>query len=152
MVSPDQFFTKPLLEYYPANSGEWFAVGAALLHGGDPQYPHFMVKMLSGVNGEDDKMTRGELLCIIRIMERLLGAVKFIGHLITPVLVLSFMGHRQARVLQAHYNGDELVIHKTQLFDFTKKKDNDALLLLSRWAASSAVGDTVSGNSKAFTR
>lgn len=85
MISPDQFFTKPLFEYYPANSGEWFAVGAALLHGGDPQYPHFMVKMLSGVNGEDGKMTRGELLCIIRIMERLLGAVKFIRHLVTPV-------------------------------------------------------------------
>lgn len=62
------------------------------------------------------------------------------------------MGPRQARVLQAHYNGRELVVHKTKLFDFTKKKDNDALLLLSRWAASSAVGDTVSGSSKTLTR
>ena len=56
-------------------------------------------------------------------------------------------GTSSCRVLQAHYNGDELVIHKTKLFDFTKKKVNEAMLLVTRWAASSAVGDTVLGNS-----
>lgn len=32
-------------------------------------------------------------------------------------------------MLQAYYDGDELIIHKTELFDFTKEKDTAALLI-----------------------
>lgn len=47
-------------------------------------------------------------------------------------------------MLQAYYDGDELIIHKTELFDFTKKKDTAALLIFTRWAGASALGDTTS--------
>lgn len=53
------------------------------------------------------------------------------------------MGPRHARALQAYYDGDELVIHKTDLFDFTKCKNTDALLLFTRFEAGTAVGDTI---------
>ena len=49
-----------------------------------------MAKMLSGVNGEDDKLSRWELLCILRIIDRLIAAVKFLKHLITPVSAAAY--------------------------------------------------------------
>ena len=51
---------------------------------------------------------------------------------------------RHARLLQAYYNGHELVIHKTELFDFTKEKNTDALLVFTRFLASDPTGDTTS--------
>lgn len=54
------------------------------------------------------------------------------------------MGPRHARVLQAYYDGKEFVIHKTKLLDFTKGKNTDALLLLTRFKGSTAVGDVAS--------
>lgn len=54
------------------------------------------------------------------------------------------MGSQQARVLQAFYDGVELVIHKTKLLDFGKGKNFETLLLLTRWTASTAIGKTKS--------
>ena len=45
-------------------------------------------------------------------------------------------------MLQAHYDGQKLTIHKTELFDFTKDKNVKALTLFTRWSCSSATGDT----------
>lgn len=45
-------------------------------------------------------------------------------------------------MLQAFYDGVEVVIHKTKLLDLSKGKNSDALLLLIRWTASTAVGRT----------
>lgn len=52
--------------------------------------PHFMSLMVSNTNGVDNKITRGELLCILRIIERLLVTVKFVKHMITPVCFFLF--------------------------------------------------------------
>ncbi|KAJ6123311.1 hypothetical protein N7512_005776 [Penicillium capsulatum] len=42
-------------------------------------------------------------------------------HIIPPIFMVSIMGHRHARVLESHFDGETLVVRKTQLFDFTKE-------------------------------
>ncbi|OJJ87908.1 uncharacterized protein ASPGLDRAFT_42974 [Aspergillus glaucus CBS 516.65] len=63
-------------------------------------------------------------------------------HTIYTILLISFMGPRHARMPQAHYDGSNVIIYKTELYDFTKDRSVKALTLFSRWAASSGVGDT----------
>lgn len=60
-------------------------MAGGLVDGGTPRSPHFLLEMISDINGENDTITRGELLCILRMMERILGAVNFVSHMITPV-------------------------------------------------------------------
>lgn len=57
------------------------------------------------------------------------------------VLLFSMMGTQHARILQAHFNGTELVIHRSTLYDF--RHDDAALLeLFAQWFLSSPVGET----------
>lgn len=47
-----------------------------------------MVEMISNAFGDDDQISRGELLCILRAMGKLLKSVRLIKHMITPVCCL----------------------------------------------------------------
>ncbi|PKY01058.1 hypothetical protein P168DRAFT_284606 [Aspergillus campestris IBT 28561] len=107
-----------------------------------PKRPHFLCLMTTDIDGENDKLTRGELLCILRMQEKFHTVPFLKQHDIFPVLIISFMGPRHARMLQAHYDGSELIIHKTVLYDFTGDRNVKALSLFSRWAASSGIGST----------
>ena len=44
-----------------------------------------MVEMITNAHGDDDKITRGELLCILRTMGKLLTSVRLNKHIFTPV-------------------------------------------------------------------
>lgn len=107
-----------------------------------PKRPHFLCLMATDINGENDKITRGELLCILRMQEKFYQVPFFKQHTIFPILLISFMGSRHARMLQAHYDGLKLVVRKTELYDFTRGRNVEALSLFSRWAASSGIGNT----------
>lgn len=67
------------------------------------------------------------------------------------ILILSFMAPQHARALQAYYDGDELIIRKTDLLDFTQGKNPDALLLLTRLIMSTSIGDTISEKKRLAT-
>lgn len=59
------------------------------------------------------------------------------------VMIFSFMGEHNGRILQAHFDGEELVVRKLQLCDFsTKEKAQDNIQLFLRYMASEPVGDT----------
>lgn len=59
------------------------------------------------------------------------------------VILLSFVGPRHGRILQTHYDGINLVLRKSKLFDL-RSKDFDALKLFARWWCASPVGHTIS--------
>lgn len=59
------------------------------------------------------------------------------------VMLLSFMGPRHGRILQALYDGAKLVVRKSKLFDL-RSIDVDALKLFARWWYASPAGDTIS--------
>lgn len=103
-----------------------------------PKEHLFKCMMLNNVIGTDT-ITREELLCICRIMIKVLQHYK--NH-VAPVMIISFMGERHGRILVAHHNGVSLVIGQSQLFDF-RHKNIDALKILARWWCSSSVGKTI---------
>ena len=89
VTSPSFFPIRMSLdEFKGPNTVEWFARGIGFVR--KSPLPHFMSLMVSDIDGDDDKITRGELLCILRIIERLLVTVKFVKHMITPVCVFPF--------------------------------------------------------------
>lgn len=51
------------------------------------------------------------------------------------------MGRQHARILQAHFDGTDLIVLKSKLFDF-RTKDDEALALFAQWAYSEPVGNT----------
>lgn len=57
------------------------------------------------------------------------------------VLLFSMMGTQHARILQGHFNGIELVIHRSKLYDF--QHENAALLeFFAQLFLSSPAGET----------
>lgn len=74
-----------MLHQYGRNTDgleDWFAMGGNFV---DKQSPQFILELLSDTNGENDTIHRGELLGILRMMEKLHAPVKFANHHITPV-------------------------------------------------------------------
>ncbi|KAI2843359.1 hypothetical protein CBS11350_5228 [Aspergillus niger] len=92
---------------------------------GIPGGPRMKSLLLESVNADDDQITRGEIL-------------------FSPVLLISFVGPRHARILMGHHDGTNLVIRQSKRFAFWKQNIPDWKILL-RWWCSSAVGDTING-------
>ncbi|PWY90770.1 hypothetical protein BO70DRAFT_384398 [Aspergillus heteromorphus CBS 117.55] len=109
-----------------------------------PDGPQYKCMMLDDVDTDDTRITRGELLCACRLMIKRLSLRVHANHMIAPVLLLSFLGPRHARLLLAHYDGNNLVIRKSELFD-CREKNIPAFRVPLRWWCSSAVGDTITG-------
>jgi hypothetical protein len=60
-------------------------------------------------------------------------------------MVLSFMGNRRRRILQCYFDGMDLVIYKSPLFDFSlMKKAQLPIQIFVQCLASSPVSDTKS--------
>ncbi|PWY95110.1 hypothetical protein BO94DRAFT_606270 [Aspergillus sclerotioniger CBS 115572] len=132
----------------PSDEELWDVVGAdirwlstATSH--SPKQPYFKCMMASNIDG-NDRLTRWELECICKSMEKLLNLRIYAKHLVTPVMILSYMGPRQVRILLAHFDGTNMVIRKSQFYDM-RTEDVEALRLLVRWWCSSESGDTING-------
>lgn len=88
--------------------------------------PHIMLTMVPGFEG-DEKLLRGEALAILE-------ASWDKGHKIIPVLAFSFMARQQGRILQAYFNGEELISYKSEPYDFIRKEDAPINLFLQHLA------------------
>ncbi|OGM39297.1 hypothetical protein ABOM_011967 [Aspergillus bombycis] len=102
--------------------------------------PHMKCLMESEVAG-DDRLLRGELIAIVKIMTARLNTKSLRTHTVAPVLLYSIMGPEQIRVLEAYFNGKNLIIRKTKLYDM-KQEDMATVDLLTRWWLGFAVGET----------
>ncbi|RAL01044.1 uncharacterized protein BO80DRAFT_434706 [Aspergillus ibericus CBS 121593] len=129
----------------PSSEELWNVVGAdirwfstAISH--IPNQPSFKCMMASNIDG-DGRPTRWELECICKSMEKLLNRRVHAKHLVTPVMILSYMGPRQVRILLAHFDGTDLVIRKSQFYDLWTENVEALRLLVRRWCASES-GDT----------
>ncbi|KAJ9244240.1 hypothetical protein DTO169E5_1845 [Paecilomyces variotii] len=113
----------------------------AVYHYHDTKFPHLKSMMISDVDGDNETLFRGELLALIRMIRGRLETKKFARSPVHPVLLFSMMGTQHARILQAHFNGTELVIHHSKLYDF-RYEDAVLLELFAQWFISSPVGET----------
>ncbi|KAI9039977.1 uncharacterized protein KD926_008667 [Aspergillus affinis] len=130
----------PLWEYELENAIDWRAAGIRE----NPDGSWVRCMMLESVNGDEDQITRGEILSICRIMIKCLRAKSYLSYKVIPVLLISFTGPRHARILLAHHNGTELVIRQSKLLDF-REKNVPAFKILLRWWCSSGTGDIING-------
>ncbi|KAJ9486127.1 hypothetical protein VN97_g7211 [Penicillium thymicola] len=63
-------------------------------------------------------------------------------HIVAPILALSLMGPRHARVLEADVDREILNIRASRLYDFTRK-NTDVVQLLTRYWIGDACGQTM---------
>ncbi|KAL1970745.1 hypothetical protein VTN77DRAFT_2579 [Rasamsonia byssochlamydoides] len=107
--------------------------------------PHFQCEILYNVVGNDQQLLRGELLTFIRLMRGRLKMksirMTMMGHITVPVLLFTYMKPRHGRILQGHFDGNELVVYYSKLYDFTEK-NSEARKLFMQWQFSEPTGET----------
>ncbi|GLA90878.1 hypothetical protein AtubIFM57143_000485 [Aspergillus tubingensis] len=81
----------------------------------------------------DGRLLRGEIMTITDIMAARLRTRSLRSHIIAPMLVISIMGPRQARVLEADFDGEMLNIRAFKLYDFSCKNTDSAQLIARYW-------------------
>ncbi|PLB55281.1 hypothetical protein P170DRAFT_461193 [Aspergillus steynii IBT 23096] len=143
-MQPIDFPRCSLWEFEFEDSIDWRSGGIA----DSPDGPWIKCIFYDSVNPNDHQITRGEILCICRIMTTCLSRQAYSAHYIIPVLLLSFVGPRHARILLAHHDGTNLVIRQSDRFALWEK-DIPKLKVLLRWWCSSGIGDT--GTTKAVS-
>ncbi|KAL4941083.1 hypothetical protein BDV06DRAFT_223439 [Aspergillus oleicola] len=111
---------------------EW-ACNGGWVPPGDKQ-PHFKAVMYSAISGREECLLRGEVLTILGIMMERLRMESLGKHLIIPVMLFSFMGPRHGRILLAYFDGQQLVIRKSPLYQFTSR-DEGSMELFARYQA-----------------
>ncbi|KAL4868986.1 hypothetical protein BDV12DRAFT_196786 [Aspergillus spectabilis] len=107
-------------------------------------HPHTMFIIASPESANlDNTLVRGEVTTILTAMisrykngRQILKRQK-----VMPVMLISVIEHR-ARILQAHYNGDNVVIRVSPLIDPEQEEECDGYDLFSRYLASEPIGDT----------
>ncbi|GKZ20232.1 hypothetical protein AbraIFM66951_001439 [Aspergillus brasiliensis] len=81
----------------------------------------------------DDRLLRGEIMTITDIMAARLRTKSLRLHIIAPMLVISLMGPRHARVLEADFDGEMLNIRASKLYNFSRKNTESAQLITRYW-------------------
>ncbi|PWY84809.1 hypothetical protein BO70DRAFT_313017 [Aspergillus heteromorphus CBS 117.55] len=114
---------------------------AAVTELADPTIPHIKAMLISDAMG-DERLLRGEIMTITDIMATRLRTKTFRPHVVAPILLVSLMGPRHARVLEASFDGQTLTVRSTELFDFTQR-NTEAAQLLARYWLGGACGSTM---------
>ncbi|RHZ43228.1 uncharacterized protein CDV56_100528 [Aspergillus thermomutatus] len=105
--------------------------------------PHVMFSLVHEYASDDNKLLRGEVLAILATMLTRLTSNEYQDHNVIPVLVLSFMGDKQARLLQAYFGDQGLVIYKSRLLSFQVLEDAEkSIEFLLQFMAGKLVGST----------
>ncbi|RAK98448.1 uncharacterized protein BO80DRAFT_503946 [Aspergillus ibericus CBS 121593] len=117
------------------------AFGTLLIwHVAKASQPHIQCIMDNNMDVGDDHLLRGEVLTVIRIMLGQLKQKAFVNHMIAPVLLFS-MNRRHPRVLEAYFDGYELVIRHTKTYNFTFM-NVAGFKTFAQWWVGNPVGDT----------
>ncbi|KNG91726.1 hypothetical protein ANOM_000216 [Aspergillus nomiae NRRL 13137] len=106
-----------------------------------PSYPHVMAVIYNNLVATDDTVLSGELLPILRIMLAQLMKRQFVHQMVSPVLIISLMGLK-ARVIEAFFKDQRLVVRPTKMYDFTHGNDA-AFKVFVQWYMGQPIGDTV---------
>ncbi|RLL93681.1 hypothetical protein CFD26_103290 [Aspergillus turcosus] len=110
--------------------------------------PHVMFTLVHEYPSVDNKLLRGEVLAILATMLTRLTSNEYRDHTVIPVLVLSFMGDKQARLLQAYFGDKGLVVYKSQLLSFQDPEAAEkSIEFLLQFMAGKLVGSTAVADS-----
>ncbi|KAJ5804095.1 uncharacterized protein N7518_000398 [Penicillium psychrosexuale] len=106
-----------------------------------PRKPHMVMTCISNVRPTNTNrgITIHKLKAIVSTLLRRVNHKPFIECQFHPVLVLSFMGEKLGRIIQASYDGKEIVLQYSQLWSFTDEETAPVEMSL-RYRLSEAVG------------
>ncbi|PLB55576.1 hypothetical protein P170DRAFT_461412 [Aspergillus steynii IBT 23096] len=98
-----------------------------------PLRPHIKCMIITEAV-PDDRLLYGEIVTIDEIIQQRLRTKITRKHVDAPVLMFSFIGS-QVRVLEANFNGKELVVRATKLYDLKDddKKGWELSIFLKKW-------------------
>ncbi|KAL2784938.1 hypothetical protein BJX66DRAFT_343552 [Aspergillus keveii] len=105
---------KYLQSYAPRSDGgycyrdEWRCTDGWIRRG--PDFPHFKATIWTAVEASEQQPLRAEAATILEIMAERHKVDELRAHTIIPVMLISFVGPRHARILLAHFDGDKLCI------------------------------------------
>ncbi|KAH1451652.1 hypothetical protein KXX13_003326 [Aspergillus fumigatus] len=100
--------------------------------------PHLMCILDHRSKGSDE-VFRGEILTILATTITRFELECFHDEVVIPVI----MSDSKARIIQAYFNGDKLVIRKSRLYDFsTPETLSSSTTLFMQWMASKTGGNT----------
>ncbi|RHZ47884.1 uncharacterized protein CDV56_103828 [Aspergillus thermomutatus] len=103
---------------------------------------HVMFSLILGYE-PDERLLRAELISIVAAMVTRLANPEYEDHSVVPVMVISLLGERKVRILQAHNNQGGIVIRKSGFIKFNSPEEaTENMDLLMRFMASNVVGDT----------
>ncbi|KAF7121624.1 hypothetical protein CNMCM5793_009095 [Aspergillus hiratsukae] len=121
-------------------SREWYPSDAFTTRTGFST--HVMFTVILGYE-PDERLLRAELISIVAAMITRLADSEYEDHSVVPVMVISLLGQRKVRILQAHNNHGGIVIRMSRFIRFNSPEEaTDNMDLLMRFMASSTVGDT----------
>jgi hypothetical protein len=115
-----------------------------------------MYSLVNETEGEDNRLLRGEMLSIMRVIGMFLDSKSYSRDNIFPVsslqevelvqvMVFSF-GGTKGRILQAHFNKRGLSVYVGELYDFsTPSNAMRSTSVFLRYMCSEPKGRTVSG-------
>ncbi|EED12879.1 conserved hypothetical protein [Talaromyces stipitatus ATCC 10500] len=83
-------------------------------------------KHFYNLNGNDEELRRGEIMiCLLEEISGQLRRPRYFTHMIAP-------GPQHARVIKAYFDGNNIVMRPTKLYDL-RHKDSEALTTLTQW-------------------
>ncbi|RHZ64519.1 hypothetical protein CDV55_107241 [Aspergillus turcosus] len=138
---------------FPEFIEEFFESGVCLQRGHSPSpgacwtaqstpLPHIMC-IVEFMFGGTEELLRGEILTVLATTITRLELEGYQGEVVMPVLLFSIMSDYKARIIQAYFDGDKMVIRKSKLYDFsTRETLSSSTTLFMQWMASKPVGDT----------
>ncbi|KAE8332748.1 hypothetical protein BDV39DRAFT_199744 [Aspergillus sergii] len=107
-----------------------------------PDFPHVKAIAYNNVKATDQTILRGELLLILRLMFTQLRKRRFLKHMVAPVLLFSIVGPQHARIIEAIFDGSNLVLRTTKIFDLCYK-NVQGLKDFAEYYLGPPIGDTV---------
>ncbi|GFF42940.1 hypothetical protein IFM58399_06781 [Aspergillus lentulus] len=109
--------------------------------------PHVMFTLIHEYPSDDNKLLRGEVLAILATILTRLTSNEYQDHTVIPVQVLSFMGDKQAQLLQAYFGDKGLIIYKSHLLSFQDPEAAEkSMEFLLQFMAGKLVGSTAVTN------
>ncbi|OJZ81306.1 hypothetical protein ASPFODRAFT_52365 [Aspergillus luchuensis CBS 106.47] len=112
----------------------------AIWHVLESSRPHIKCIMHNNLDSDDNYLLRGEVLTVIRIMLGQLKQKIFVNDMIAPVLLFS-LNRRRPRVIEAYFDGQELVVRRTEPYDF-QYLNMEGFKTFAQWFLGYPIGDT----------
>ncbi|KOS41039.1 hypothetical protein ACN38_g8112 [Penicillium nordicum] len=103
--------------------------------------PHAIIDTIAHVpaNHADQSLTLHEVRAIVNVMLIRTSHRPFRGYSIHPLLVLSYMGEQHGRIIQASFDGENLILQYSPLWSF-EDDDTAPVELFIRYYISQLVG------------